>query len=112
MTECRCMTPPFHYLDYLTRDLGEDRTNGRFGEVTIETCRSCGAEWLRYFMEDPLFSRSGRWFRGLVPPHVIPAVTPENALAILASLPWHFYGGSYFETTGKRSNGPGSIPAA
>ena len=34
MSECRCMTPPFYFLDYDSQSLGVDETNGRFGEVT------------------------------------------------------------------------------
>jgi hypothetical protein len=107
--ECKCMTPPFHYLDYETESIGVDETNGRFGEVTIETCRSCGSKWLRYFVEFESFSESGRWYRGLVSPEVIATITPETALEAINSLPWHFYGGSYFRTTGARSAGSGSI---
>ena len=106
MSECRCMTPPFYFLDYDSQSLGVDETNGRFGEVTIETCKECGKKWLRYFVEYPSFSESGRWYRGLVTPEIVKLVTPERALELLASLPWHFYGGSYFRSTGRRGTGP------
>ena len=106
MSECRCMTPPFYFLDYDSQSLGVDETNGRFGEVTIDTCKACGKKWLQYFVEYPSFSESGRWYRGLVTPEIVKSITPERAPELLAGLPWHFSGGSYFRTTGRRGTGP------
>jgi hypothetical protein len=107
--ECKCMTPPFHYLDYEKESIGVDETNGRFGEVTIDVCKLCGTRWLHYFAEFPSFSESGRWYRGCLKSEMLASLTPETALEIMNDLPWHFYGGSYFRTTGARSIGPGSI---
>lgn len=109
MPECRCTTPPFHYLDYDTVSLGVDMTNSRYGEVTVETCRACGSKWLRYFVEYEAFSQSGRWFRGPVTHEMLESLTPERAPELLESLPWYFYGGSYFRTLGRRGSGPFSI---
>ena len=102
---CSCHTPPLHYSDYESEYLGIDRTNGRFGEVTLERCTKCKAYWLRYFVEYESFSESGRWYRGLIPKEDIPQITPENSVAFLTSLDWYLYGGSYFRTTGKIGNG-------
>lgn len=99
------MTPPFSYLDYETQVVGIDETNGRSGEVTVEACKACGRLWLRYFVEYPSFSESGRWYRGLVTPRMVESLRPEQAPDVLAGLPWYFYGGSYFRTTGRRSSG-------
>lgn len=106
MSECRCMTPPFHYLDYETAELGIDMTKNRGGEVTVETCKACGSKWLRYFVEYEAFSESGRWYRGLVTPEQLESLTPERAPELLAGLPWYFYGGSYYRTLGRKSYGP------
>ncbi|HUR53827.1 MAG TPA: hypothetical protein VMZ71_06830 [Gemmataceae bacterium] len=106
MADCRCMTPPFDFRDFDTASLGVDETNGRFGEVTVETCRACGARWLRYFVENEAFSRSGRWYRGLVSPDVLAGLSPSQAPAVLAGLPWYFFGGSYFDSTGRKGSGP------
>jgi hypothetical protein len=100
------MTPPFHYLDYDTVSLGIDGTKNRGGEVTVETCKACGSRWLRYFVEYEAFSQSGRWYRGLVTEEMLESLKPEQAAELLASLPWHFYGGSYFRTLGRRGSGP------
>ena len=104
--ECRCMTPPFDYRDYASREVGVDETHGRFGEVAIETCRVCGRTWLRYLVEYEAFTGSGRWFRGLVPGDVARKVTPEAAIGVLESLEWYFAGGSYFRSRGFRASGP------
>jgi len=100
------MTPPFSYLDFETETLGVDETNGRNGEVTVETCRACGRKWLRYFVEWEWFSESGRWYRGLVTAEMVERLKPEQAPELLSSLPRYFYGGSYFRTTGREGSGP------
>ncbi len=99
------MTPPFHFTDFATEFIGTDETNGRFGEVTVETCRLCGSKWLRYMVEYAAFTGSGRWYKGLVSQKTLNKLTPETAVVILERLPWHFYGGSYFETTGRKGIG-------
>ncbi len=106
MPDCRCMTPPFDHRDFDSVALGVDETDGRFGEVSIETCRLCGRKWLRYLVEYEAFSRSGRWYRGLVTDEIARTVRPESAVDILQSLAWRFAGGDYFESTGFKSTGP------
>lgn len=98
--QCRCMTPPFHFSDFTSVEVGIDRTKSRFGEVTLETCKHCGTVWLRYFVEYEYRSGSGRWYRGQIDTPLAAKLTPENAVAILEALPEYFYGGSYFGSTG------------
>jgi hypothetical protein len=105
-TQCRCMTPPLDYRDFVREELGVDATGGRHADVAIERCRLCGRPWLHYHYENEAFSRSGRWYRGLVTPEQAARATPASALEILAELPWHLYGGSWFDTTGRRSDVP------
>jgi hypothetical protein len=100
------MTPPFHYTDFSSAAIGVDKTNGRYGEVSIETCRACGSKWLRYLAEFEAFTKSGRWYKGLLSEEAARSITPETAVAVLESLEWRFAGGSYFESTGFRSTGP------
>lgn len=106
MSECRCMTPPFSYQDFDTSPLGVDTTKGRNAEVTVETCKACGSVWLRYFVEWEWHSESGRWYRGPVTWERVWQLKPEQAPELLAGLPWYFYGGSYFRTTGRKGSGP------
>jgi hypothetical protein len=100
------MTPPPDHRDYVREELGVDGARGRYADVAIERCKYCGRPWLHYHYEMEAFTGSGRWYRGLVTPEQAARATPHNALQILAELPWHLYGGSYFETTGKRSDAP------
>jgi len=104
--ECRCATPPYDHRDYDRTELGVDSARGRFGDVAIDRCRHCGATWLHYHYEIEAFTGSGRWYRGLLMPGQAARATPGNALEILAELPWHLYGGSFFSTTGRRSDVP------
>lgn len=64
--DCPCMNPPFDYRDYDEKYIGRDEIKGRFGSVTIETCKNCGVLWLHYFVEYEAFTASGRWSRGLI----------------------------------------------
>lgn len=105
MDKCRCMTPPFDFRDFDARPVGTDTTNGRFGEVSVETCKACGAKWLHYFVEFEAFSESGRWYRGLVTADMVAALTPEGSVSLLEQLPWYFAGGSYFNSTGHKGSG-------
>ena len=109
MSACRCMTPPFPGADFYSQFVGIDRTNGRFGKVSVETCRRCGAQWITYSVEDEAFSESGRWYRGLASPEMLMDLTPEGAVGTLESLPWHYCGGSFFRSTGRKRSGPGPI---
>lgn len=106
MTDCACMTSPFHYSGFDSREIGVDEAKGRFSEVSIETCKRCGSKWLRYFVEYEVFSKSGRWYRGLVTDEAARSATPDSAVAFLESLEWYFVGGSYFESIGFKSSGP------
>src|SRR5262245_62183010 len=99
---CRCMTPPLDFRDYDKTFVGVDETHGRYGDVTIERCKHCGALWLHYLVEYESHSRSGRWYRGIVTTEVAKTVRPEAAVAVLQSLPWRLAGGSYFESRGHR----------
>lgn len=105
MSECRCMTPPFHRGDFDSQAIGMDMTNLRFGEVSVETCKACGSKWLQYFVEYEAFTASGRYFRGMASAEQLQGLTPERAAAVLASMPWYFRGGSYYQTMGERTSG-------
>jgi len=104
--QCRCTTPPLDYRGFVREELGVDEAGGRFADVAIERCKYCGRAWLHYHYEIEAFSGSGRWYRGLLTPGQAAHATPANALEILAALPWHLYGGSYFGTSGERRDAP------
>jgi hypothetical protein len=100
------MSPPFYYTHFESTDVGVDTASGYFGEVRIERCRKCGREWLKYLYEQEAFTKSGRWYRGLLAPGQAREVTADTALDVLAGLPWHFYGGSFYDSTGQRCDEP------
>ncbi len=107
--ECACLDPE-QRSEWERRSVGVDETKGRFGEVSLERCARCRRVWLCYFVEYEGFSRSGRWFRAVVSEEEAARVRPETAAELLASKPWHIYGGSYFGHAGKRGvGGEGSV---
>ncbi|HKJ88261.1 MAG TPA: hypothetical protein VKA48_07115, partial [Gammaproteobacteria bacterium] len=64
---CQCFNPQALYHVFDSQSIGVDETHGRFGSVELKTCKTCNRKWLRYHVEYGAFSRSGRWYRGLVP---------------------------------------------
>jgi hypothetical protein len=105
-TGCRCATPPLDYRGFERREIGVDEAGGRYADVAIERCRRCGRQWLVYHYEIEACSRSGRWYRGLVSPEQAARATADDALATLAELPWHLYGGSFYGHAGARRDAP------
>lgn len=108
--DCACLNPPFNFDNYTSTRIGTDETNGRFGEVSIEKCKKCGRLWLKYKVEYEGFSNSGRWYRCQILEAEISKITPENAVDFLKKSDECFFGGSYFQTDGKRmEKGTGEI---
>src|SRR5665213_1642351 len=60
MTGCVCEQGGARFTEFESRDAGRDETEGRFADVTLNRCRTCGRTWLRYLVEYEAFSRSGR----------------------------------------------------
>lgn len=106
---CNCQNPPILYSNFTKNFIGTDTTNGRFGEVSIESCKQCNAIWLHYFVEYESVSKSARWYRGLISEEDVSNITPANAIAYLKSLEWYLYGGSYFNSNGERGSGNISV---
>ena len=97
--------------DFERNWLGIDRTDCRYGEVTILTCKVCGQHALRYFVEYEEFSRSGRYFIGAISADAARQVTSETAVETLDRLDWHFNGGSNFGGGRYRSTGEIKVDA-
>lgn len=100
-TSCACLRGDFRAEALDRTFLG---TDDLFAEVSVEQCRSCGRNWLHYLLEFEGFSRSGRWYRGLIGPDV--AFSHRNAGSILAQLPEYWAGGSRFDGNVHRRSGP------
>jgi hypothetical protein len=99
--ECGCLTDPLRLLAD-ARHLGVD---DRYGEASLLTCPACGRRWLRYFHEMEAFSRSGRWYLGLLDANRAPPAAGE-ARDLLSALPWYFFGGSFNDGRIGRGSGP------
>ncbi|MFN8283191.1 MAG: hypothetical protein U0U67_08235 [Chitinophagales bacterium] len=80
--------------------IGVDTRNGRYADITLHTCNDCGATWVRYFAEFEAFSRSGRWYKGIISEPDLKKLKPENAVEYLEKLDWFIFGGSYFSSSG------------
>lgn len=106
--ECDCENVHVPTQDSDVTDLGVDERNGRFGDVKLHKCTTCGANWLHYQVEYEAFSGSGRWFCGRLNAATATSVSASNAIATLAALPWYWAGGSYFD--GEVSKGSGPVP--
>lgn len=91
--------------------IGVDETNGRYGDVSVLTCRGCRGRWLYYFAEYEGFTASGRWILGLLPDDHPSPLTPQYAVTILNSLPWYIYGGSAFDSPPPGRRARGNAPA-
>lgn len=102
---CECQNPKANYLVFDSEQIGIDDKNGRYGEVSIKTCKKCRSKWLHYFVEYESFSRSGRWFRGEIAKDIVSKITAENAEEYLNKMDSCFAGGSYFESNGFKNNG-------
>ena len=93
LLRCACKNPPFYYQDYEIVSLGEDGQ----GEITLETCKTCGTFWLKYLIEDPHFSDSSRWWRAEVANNEISSISVGYAKEYIESQDQCFAGGSFYQ---------------
>lgn len=104
---CKCMTPPLHYQDVEQDAAGDLFQEDRWGgEITVERCKSCGTKWIRYFIEYPAFTSSGRWCRAPVTDEVLRNLSADEVLAYIVNQPLYLYGGSFFGSSGKVGTRP------
>ncbi len=90
--KCKCKKLPFHYLDYEVVSIGENS----LGEASIETCKACGTAWLKFLIEEPHYSNSGRWWRTEIVPSKISGLTIEKAKEYIEEQEECFAGGSFY----------------
>jgi hypothetical protein len=101
--DCTCLAGKFYFDDFEDRKLGMDRN---LGEAELMTCKKCRRLWLRYYWENAAFTKSGRWYHGLVREGDGNKLTAENAPAYLAGLEWYLRGGSFYNGEVSRASGP------
>ncbi|ESQ73504.1 hypothetical protein [Asticcacaulis sp. AC402] len=105
--KCGCAEFDATYQQFrLWRSLPDDKTDGRHAEVEIKECVTCGKLWLRYAVEYPAFSYSGRWARGEITPELAAVIEPEEAADFLAKRPSIIYGGSFYGGVVSEKSGP------
>ncbi|MBI5722621.1 MAG: hypothetical protein HZA50_01590 [Planctomycetes bacterium] len=75
----------------------------------METCIRCGARWLKYLIEEPHYTRSGRWWRVPLTGADLPEIGMDNIRQYIEKQPWCFVGGSFFNSTGARKIAPIAI---
>lgn len=102
---CVCEKPEFHHTDYRESLIGVDKTNGRYADVSLLQCKLCQRIWIKYLVEFESFSKSGRWYRGIISKKEANAMSPENAFEYLENIDWYIFGGSYFESAGNFGQG-------
>jgi hypothetical protein len=96
------LNEPLPFDQYnLVKYIGTDEINGRFGEVNIWQCKICGRYWLHYLVEYEAFTKSGRYFMGLITQEIANSMHPNSVVDYLNKLDWHLYGGSYFGRKGR-----------
>jgi len=100
---CSCKVPPFHFADYQTVEIGEDKHGA---EISVSTCKRCGDLWLCYLIEWPHYSRSGRWWRVKLSPKEKRLVSTATAREIVERSSEGFAGGSFFNSCGHPITAP------
>ena len=99
---CTCEQPPFHYLNFAREEIGEDHYGA---EVAIETCRECNRMWLVYLIEEPHYTKSGRWWRVPITPLERINFQPQAARQFIESKDWCYIGGSFYGSPGQKKTG-------
>ena len=100
---CPCLEGDVFFQNFERREVGDGPD---FGEVSVNTCKRCGRDWLEYFVEYEYLTGAGRWFRGVVAPETTASVNPSEVKTILESLEWYFRGGSAFGGQVAKTFGP------
>jgi hypothetical protein len=92
--KCKCGKPPFSHKDYDSVMLGEDSHGA---EVQIDTCKQCGKKWLRYLIEEPHRSKSGRWWRVPVANGSEEVLAVGDAKKYIEAQSWCYVGGCFYD---------------
>jgi hypothetical protein len=91
---CKCYRPPFFYTDFTTVDLGCDEYDA---EVSIDTCITCKTLWLKYLIEQPQYTKAGRWWRAPISLEEAEKFDLDSARKYVEAQQWCFIGGSFYD---------------
>jgi len=100
---CKCMKHPFHFDNFDCIDLGEDKWGA---EVSLLTCNKCRSVWLKYLIEEPHHTKSGRWWRVKFDYPTAKEFNFNAARQYIEQQHWCFRGGSFFTSDGARKLAP------
>ena len=103
---CRCLDPECASDAFHETDLGVDHSDRGVAIVSLFDCRFCSHRWLHYAQGKETWTQAKRWYRGPISTYQSKLVTPDNALSLLASLPWYFFGGEDFDSEAMKGSGP------
>ena len=103
---CACLDPECSFDAFHETDIGSVLSGWQSFNVSLFDCRHCGSRWMHCAKVEQDDAPIRRWYRGPLSARQLRTVSAENALAILAGLPWYFYGGTEFETAGDQGLGP------
>ncbi len=92
--DCICAGGKFGGSSFERAELGMD---DHYGEVSLIRCKRCQRLWLHYYYVNEAFSKSGRWYHGLVAREMETSITCDNALDVLGKLDWYWCGGSWYD---------------
>ena len=106
ITGCICADEQCSMVACDISAIGYERTDSVVRHVDLCQCRLCGSSWLKFRLEDESSPGWNRWYRGFIDAEEATELDFATALEFLAGLPWHFYGGAYYRSTGERSSGP------
>jgi len=100
-SSCSCLEGNFFYSNVQTTYLSGDTLSGG---VDLLTCKFCSRRWLSISYEPKIYDDDARWFRGLIDPEAVPAISQgdilQNALAHLENLDWYYTSGTYWTDAG------------
>jgi hypothetical protein len=103
---CSCAGGKFGGDSFEETYLGMDN---HFSEVSLIRCKRCNRFWLHYYYVNESFSKSGRWYHGLIPLGGEGTVTLDNALEVLGKLDGYWCGGSWYDGKVVKGKGPPNL---
>jgi hypothetical protein len=109
--DCDCMEEHCRVGAFEVSEVWSGRDQQLAMRIDLWRCMECHRYWLRYSQIDESNPTCGKWYRGAIEPSEATDLTEEGARALLVAMPWHFYGGPYYRTSGEFANGPIPAPA-
>jgi len=100
---CQCKRPLCDHKTFQSNVIGEDQ-NG--AEVEILICNKCGQHWLKYLIEWPHYSNSGRWWRARVSEFEASSISANNVKSYIEQQPWCLVGGSFYDQGAHKISAP------